>query len=83
MSSGVEGIVTARRTAGGRGVWIQDPTPDADPATSDAVFVFMNATPAAMVGDLVQRQRDGHASSGPGSDPDNLTITQITSSNAK
>ena len=28
--SGVEGVVTARRTAGGRGVWIQDPTPDTD-----------------------------------------------------
>ncbi|HWC69124.1 MAG TPA: hypothetical protein VG478_13735, partial [Acidimicrobiales bacterium] len=31
--SGVEGVVTARRTAGGRGFWIQDPTPDADPST--------------------------------------------------
>ena len=48
--NGVEGIVTARRTAGGRGVWIQDPTPDADPATSNAVFVFVNAAPAAVVG---------------------------------
>ena len=38
--NGVEGVVTARRTAGGRGVWIQDPTPDADIATSDGVFVF-------------------------------------------
>jgi uncharacterized protein len=79
--SGVEGIVTARRTAGGRGVWIQDPTPDADVATSDAVFVFTNATPTAQVGDQV-------GVSGtvtefrPGSDPDSLTITQITSSNA-
>ena len=33
--NGVEGVVTSRRTAGGRGVWIQDPTPDADIATSD------------------------------------------------
>ena len=41
--NGVEGVVTARRTAGGRGVWIQDLTPDGDPATSDAVFVFTNA----------------------------------------
>ncbi len=79
--SGVEGVVTARRTAGGRGVWIQDPTPDADVATSDGVFVFTNAAPVAQIGDLV-------AVSGTvsefraGNDPDNLTITQITSSNA-
>jgi uncharacterized protein len=79
--SGVEGVVTARRTAGGRGVWIQDPIPDADIATSDGVFVFTNAAPVAQIGDLV-------AVSGTVSefraanDPDNLTITQITSSNA-
>ena len=79
--SGVEGVVTARRTTGGRGVWIQDPTPDADIATSDGVFVFTNAAPVAQIGDLV-------AVSGtvsefrPANDLDNLTITQITSSNA-
>jgi predicted extracellular nuclease len=79
--AGVEGIVTARRTAGGRGVWIQDPTPDADPATSDAVFVFTNATPTALIGDHVSVT--GTVSEfRPGNDPDNLTITQITSSNA-
>ena len=77
----VEGIVTARRTAGGRGFWIQDPTPDADDATSDAVFVFVNAAPVAQVGDLVQV--DGTVSEfRPGGDPDNLTITQVLSSNA-
>jgi uncharacterized protein len=78
--SGVEGIVTARRTAGGRGVWIQDPTPDDDPATSDAVFVFLNANPVAQIGDLVEVS--GTVSEfRPGGDPDNLTITQITSTN--
>ena len=41
----VEGVVTARRTTGGRGYWIQDPSPDASPATSDAVFVFLNQAP--------------------------------------
>ena len=77
----VEGVVTARRTAGGRGVWIQDPTPDADLATSDAVFVFVNAAPAAQFGDLVSVS--GTVSEfRAGNDPDNLTITQITSSNA-
>jgi predicted extracellular nuclease len=79
--SGVEGIVTARRTAGGRGVWIQDPTPDADPATSDAVFVFVNAAPAAEIGDHV-RVNGTVSEFRAGNDPDNLTITQITSSNA-
>jgi uncharacterized protein len=78
--SGVEGIVTARRTAGGRGVWIQDPTPDDDPATSDAVFVFLNANPVAQIGDSVEVS--GMVSEfRPGGDPDNLTITQITSTN--
>ena len=80
--NGVEGIVTARRTAGGRGVWIQDPTPDADPATSDAVFVFTNASPTAVVGDLVSVSGTVTEFRA-GNDPDNLTITQITSSNAQ
>jgi uncharacterized protein len=79
--AGVQGVVTARRTAGGRGVWIQDPTPDPDPATSDGIFVFTNATPVAVVGDLVSVT--GTVSEfRPGNDPDNLTITQISSSNA-
>jgi uncharacterized protein len=79
--NGVEGVVTARRTAGGRGVWIQDPTPDADIATSEGVFVFLNAAPVAQIGDLVGV--NGTVSEfRPGGDPDNLTITQITSSNA-
>ena len=77
----MEGVVTARRTAGGRGVWIQDLTPDADIATSDGVFVFLNAAPVAQIGDLVGV--NGTVSEfRPGGDPDNLTITQITSSNA-
>jgi predicted extracellular nuclease len=79
--SDVEGVVTARRTAGGRGFWIQDPTPDTDPNTSDAVFVFVNAAPAAQVGDLV-RVTGTVTEFRAGNDPDNLTITQITSSNA-
>jgi predicted extracellular nuclease len=78
----VEGIVTARRTAGGRGVWIQDPSPDADLATSDAVFVFLNAAPTAAIGDLVQVVGTV-GEFRPGNDPDNLTITQVNSSNAQ
>ena len=77
----VEGVVTARRTAGGRGFWIEDPSPDADPATSDGVFVFLNAAPAVAVGTLVQLA--GTVTEfRPGNDPDNLTITQISTSNA-
>jgi predicted extracellular nuclease len=79
--SGVEGVVTARRTAGGRGVWIQDATPDADIATSDAVFVFLNAAPVAQIGDLV-RVSGMVSEFRAGGDPDNLTNTQLTSSNA-
>jgi uncharacterized protein len=77
----VEGIVTARRTAGGRGVWIQDPTPDTNTATSEAVFVFTNATPTVQIGDLVRAIGTVSEFRG-GGDPDNLTITQLTSSNA-
>jgi uncharacterized protein len=77
----VEGVVTARRTAGGRGYWIQDPTPDASLATSDAVFVFLNQAPAAQVGTLV-RVVGTVGEFRAASDPDNLTITQVNSSNA-
>jgi predicted extracellular nuclease len=77
----VEGVVTARRTAGGRGYWIQDPTPDASLATSNGVFVFTNAAPARVVGDLI-RVVGTVSEFRAGNDPDNLTITQLASSNA-
>ncbi|HEU6443592.1 MAG TPA: Ig-like domain-containing protein [Gaiellaceae bacterium] len=77
----VEGIVTARRTVGGRGYWIQDPTPDGSVATSDAVFVFIPAAPARVVGDLI-RVVGTVSEFRAANDPDNLTTTQITSSPA-
>jgi predicted extracellular nuclease len=89
--TGLEGIVTARRTAGGRGVWVQDPVGDADPSTSEGVFVFVNAAPTAAIGDrvrvtgIVTEFRGGCAdpcTPAAGSGFNNLTITQITSSNA-
>ncbi|GGU19640.1 endonuclease/exonuclease/phosphatase family protein [Streptomyces coeruleorubidus] len=51
----VTGIVTGIRTYGSsRGFWIQDPNPDADPATSEGVFVFTSSTPKGVaVGDSV------------------------------
>lgn len=49
----VPGVVTALRTGSSRGFWIQDPDPDADPATSEGIFVFTSSTPAVSVGDSV------------------------------
>ncbi|WP_062347131.1 lamin tail domain-containing protein [Herbidospora yilanensis] len=51
----VPGIVTAVRTTGSsRGYWMQDPTADADPLTSEGIFVFMGTTsPTVVPGDSV------------------------------
>lgn len=51
----VPGTVTAVRSFGSsRGFWIQDPRPDADQATSEAIFVFTGSTtPSVAVGDAV------------------------------
>ncbi|MBS2552798.1 lamin tail domain-containing protein [Catenulispora sp. NL8] len=49
----VPGIVTALRTSGSKGFWIQDPTPDANPATSEALFVYTGSAPTVAVGDSV------------------------------
>ncbi|MFH0520552.1 endonuclease/exonuclease/phosphatase family protein [Streptomyces sp. M41] len=75
----VAGIVTGVRTYGSsRGFWIQDPSPDADPATSEGVFVFTSSTPKVAVGDsvlvsgTVTEYVPGGASSG------NQSLTEIT-----
>src|SRR5207248_72262 len=47
----VPGIVTAVRTSGSKGFWIQDPNPDANPATSEGLFVFTSSAPTVAVGD--------------------------------
>ncbi|WP_030619157.1 endonuclease/exonuclease/phosphatase family protein [Streptomyces sclerotialus] len=54
--TGVPGVVTAVRSFGSaRGFWFQDPHPDRDPATSEAVFVFTGKqTPDVAVGDAVE-----------------------------
>nr|WP_099907599.1 endonuclease/exonuclease/phosphatase family protein [Streptomyces sp. TLI_171] len=50
----VPGVVTGVRGYGTKGFWIQDTAPDADPATSEGVFVYTgSATPAVKVGDSV------------------------------
>lgn len=53
--SDVPGVVTAIRAFGSaRGFWVQDPTPDADPATSEGILVFTGSTtPNVKVGDSV------------------------------
>ncbi|MFF4831003.1 endonuclease/exonuclease/phosphatase family protein [Streptomyces sp. NPDC001315] len=75
----VAGIVTGVRTYGSsRGFWIQDPNPDADPATSEGVFVFTSSTPKVAVGDsvmvtgTVSEYVPGGASTG------NQSLTEIT-----
>jgi predicted extracellular nuclease len=77
--SDVAGIVTGVRTYGSsRGFWMQDPNPDADPATSEGVFVFTGSTPKVAVGDsvtvtgTVSEYVPGGASSG------NQSVTEIT-----
>ncbi|MCN9240526.1 lamin tail domain-containing protein [Streptomyces sp. RY43-2] len=50
----VPGVVTAVRSTGSKGYWIEDTAPDADPATSEGIFVFTgSATPQVKVGDSV------------------------------
>ncbi|TWF94373.1 endonuclease/exonuclease/phosphatase family protein [Saccharopolyspora dendranthemae] len=53
--SGVTGVVTGVRAAGSaRGFWFQDPQPDADPRTSEGLFVHTEEqTPQVAVGDAV------------------------------
>ncbi|WP_307849408.1 endonuclease/exonuclease/phosphatase family protein [Qaidamihabitans albus] len=51
----VPGVVTATRTFGSsRGFWLQDPDPDDDPRTSEALFVFTgSSTPGVAPGDAL------------------------------
>ena len=48
-----DNVVTA---VGVDGFFIQDPTPDSDPETSDGVYVFTGSAPTVEVGDLVDVQ---------------------------
>jgi predicted extracellular nuclease len=79
----VDGVVTTKR---GSNVWVQDTTPDADPATSEGILVFGSSVANAVAaGDLVQ-VRGAVQEFRPGCTPscatdssafDNLTITEI------
>ncbi|MDQ3822383.1 MAG: lamin tail domain-containing protein [Actinomycetota bacterium] len=79
----VEGVVIAER---GSNTWIQDVSPDADPATSEAILVFgSTVSNAVVVGDLVQVSgtvTEFRAGCTPSCAPtasafSNLTITQL------
>lgn len=73
--SDVPGIVTGKRS---NGFYLQDPAPDADPATSEGIFVFTSSAPTVAVGDSVLvggavAEFRPTSSTGP-----NLTTTEIT-----
>ena len=73
-TSFVPGVVTAVRN---NGFWMQDPSPDADPATSEGLFVFTSSASTVLQGagvtvsGRITEFRPGGASS------DNLTLTQL------
>lgn len=64
------GIVTARKS---NGFFMQDPAVDADPNTSEGIFVFTGGSPSAAVGDAVTVT---------GTATEFFTLTQISSSNS-
>jgi len=70
----VPGVVTAVRS---NGFWVQDPTPDRDPATSEGLFVFTGSRPTVERGQAVEVSgtvgefRPGGATSA------NLSTTQL------
>jgi predicted extracellular nuclease len=73
--TGVTGVVTARAT---NGFYLQDPNPDADPATSEALFVFTSGAPTVAVGDaVVVNGRVSEFRPG-GSTSTNVTTTELT-----
>ena len=73
--SGVTGVVTARAA---NGFFLQDPRPDADQATSEALFVFTSAAPTVAVGDAVVVGGRAAEFRPGGSDSANLTTTELT-----
>ena len=77
--SNVPGIVTAVRRTGSPGYFLQDPSPDANPSTSEGVFVYTGSAPAVAVGDSVLASgtvKDYYADGNP-SVAQTLSVTEI------
>lgn len=75
--TGVPGIVTARSS---NGFYMQDTQPDANPATSEGIFVFTSSAPTVAVGDQVLVSGTVSEFRPGGSDGvNNLTTTEIVS----
>jgi predicted extracellular nuclease len=74
--SGVPGVVTALRS---NGFYLQDTEPDADDATSEAVFVFTNGPPSGVVvGDRLEVSAAvAEFTPGGAAGADNLSTTQL------
>jgi predicted extracellular nuclease len=74
--SNANGIVTAKRT---NGFYMQDPNPDADPATSEGIFVFTSSAPSSVnVGDAINVNGRVSEFRPGGSSSTNLTTTELT-----
>ncbi|HYX12480.1 MAG TPA: Ig-like domain-containing protein, partial [Candidatus Acidoferrum sp.] len=69
------GLVTAVAT---NGFYLQDPTPDADDATSEAIFVFTSTSPTVAVGDGIRVTANVSEFRPGGSSSANLTTTELT-----
>ncbi|MGH3035858.1 MAG: Ig-like domain-containing protein [Gaiellaceae bacterium] len=76
LVSGLAGVVTAKL---GNGFYFQDGTPDANDATSEAIFVFTSSAPTVNVGDDVRVGGRVAEFRPGGSTSTNLTTTEITS----
>ncbi|MFV0130491.1 endonuclease/exonuclease/phosphatase family protein [Streptomyces sp. HMX112] len=76
--TGVSGVVTGVRTHGSRGFWFQDTQVDADPATSEGVFVYTGSAPAVAVGDAVTVSGTVGEYIPGGANSGNQSLTQIT-----
>ncbi|MEV5884415.1 endonuclease/exonuclease/phosphatase family protein [Streptomyces sp. NPDC052020] len=75
----VTGIVTGVRAYGSaKGFWMQDPSPDADPATSEGVFVFTSSAPKVAVGDAVTVSGTVTEYVPGGTSSGNQSLTEIT-----
>jgi predicted extracellular nuclease len=72
----VTGVVTVE---GSNGFWFQDPQPDADPATSEGLFVFTSSAPTVSVGDAVTVEGSvAEFRPGGSGGTTNLTTTELT-----